>query len=428
MYYFSYLPIGTEVRLRKLPAATLCIAGLNLICFGLTAYFGRDSALFRELAFVPAGFRLHSLLTSTFLHAGFFHVGLNLLYLWIFGSVLEDRMGWVRYVATYAVCGVLSNMAQALAVVSFVPQNAGIPIVGASGAIAGLLGLFLVRFYYVRVKVASLAMLFFQGVFRASVSKLNAAGAMLLWILIQLAYGLATSSSPVSMTAYWSHVGGFGVGLALGLAGGLHREAGEERKFLKARRYFEDGQWFAAMGEVIEYLKSRPLDPDARTLLARTFLLTGQRKRAAAEYSRAVSIELERGGESAALEHYEELKRVASDFVLPAGAQLAVARCLEARGRPDLAAEAYLAFGRTYPFKQKAPAALLKSAEIYCAKLNDLEKAGETYHNVRALFPQTPWAQLARKRLAEIGRVSARRAPLATHLPGWGRSEAGPEL
>jgi len=418
MYYFSYLPVGTEVRLRKPPVATLCIVGLNLVCFGLTAYFGRNSVFFRELAFVPASFRLHSLLTSTFLHAGFLHVTLNLLYLWIFGSVLEDRMGWLRYVATYAVCGVLSNMAQAVAVVSFVPQNAGIPIVGASGAIAGLLGLFLVRFYYVRVKVVSMAMLFFQGVFRASVSKLNAAGAMLLWIIIQLAYGLATSSSPISMTAYWSHVSGFSMGLILGLAGGLHKEAAGEKKFLRARRYFEDGKWFAAMGEVIEYLKSRPMDPDARTLLARSFLLTGQRKQAAAEYARAVSIELERGGESAALERYEELKRVAPGFVLPAGSQLAIAACLEDHGRPDLAAEAYLAYGRTYPFKQRAPAALLKSAEIYCGKLNDLEKAGETYHRVRALFPQTPWAQHARRKLAEIGRISARRVPLTSDAPG----------
>ncbi len=412
MYYFSYLPVGTEVRLRKTPVATLSIVGLNLVCFGLTWFFGRDSAFFRQLAFVPASFQLHTLVTSTFLHAGFLHVGLNLLYLWIFGSVLEDRMGWVRYVATYAVCGVLANMAQAVAVVSFLPQNAGIPVVGASGAIAGLLGLFLVRFYYVRVKVASFAMLFFQGVFRASVSRLNAGGAMLLWIIIQLAYGLATSSSPISMTAYWSHVSGFCMGLALGLAGGMHRQAALEKKFLKARRYFEEGKWFASMGEVIEYLKTVPLDPDARALLARAFLLTGQRKQAAVEYARAVSIELDRGGVSVALERYEELKRVAPEFVLPAASQLAIAGCLEDHGRPDLAAEAYLVFGRTYPFKQKAPAALLKSAEIYSAKLNDLEKAGETYHKVRALFPQTPWAQHARKKLAEIGRISARRAPL----------------
>ncbi len=116
-------------------------------------------------------------------------------------------------------------------------------------------------------------------------------------------------------------------------------------------------------------------------------------------------------------ERYEELKRVAPEFVLPAASQLAMAGCLEDHGRLDLAAEAYLEFGRSYPFKQKSPAALLKSADIYCAKLNDLEKAGETYHKVRALFPQTHWALHARRKLAEIGRVSARRVPLQTDLP-----------
>jgi membrane associated rhomboid family serine protease len=409
MYYFSYLPIGTEVRLRRTPVATICLIGVNIACFGLIGLCGRNSFLFWYLAFVPAGFLPHTLITSLFLHAGFLHITLNLLYLWIFGSVLEDRLGWPRYLATYIVCGVLSNLVQAIAVVSFVPQNAGIPIVGASGAIAGLLGLFLIRFYYVRVKVASAAMLFLQGVFRASISRLNAAGAMLIWIMIQLAYGLATTSSPVSMTAYWSHVSGFSIGLALGLAGGMHKQAALEKKFLKARRYFEEGKWFASMGEVIEFLRSRPLDPDARTLLARAFLLTGQRRQAAAEYARAISVELEKGGESLAIELYEELKRVAPEFVLPASSQLVMARCLEKHARPDLAADAYLAFGRAYPQKEKAPAALLKSGEIYCAKLNDLEMAGEAYHRVRSLFPQTEWAQYARKKLAEIGRISGRR-------------------
>jgi membrane associated rhomboid family serine protease len=412
MYYFYFLPVGTEVRLRKIPLVTLFLLGLNAAVFVAVRFLGTDSYFLLRLAFVPVRFQVHALLTSCFIHVDFLHIVPNLLYLWIFGSVLEDRMGRVHYLGAYLVCGALSMMVQAVAVVSFVPQNAAFPIIGASGAISGLLGLFLVRFYYVRVKVASLALLFLQGVYRASISRLNAGGAMLLWILIQLAYGLSSSSNPLSTTAYWSHISGFLFGLALGLTGGLGKEAGLERKLLKGKRYFEEGKWFAAMGELIEFLRVRPLDAEARALLARTFLLTGQRKKATREYSKAIVRELNSGGFGAAVELYEEMKRISEGAELPASSQLVMARRLEENGRLDLSAEAYATFGSSNPGTDKAPASLLKAAEIYATKLNDLDKASELCLRVRGLYPQTTWAQIARKRLAEMGRISARRDAL----------------
>jgi len=389
---------------------TLALLGANVIIFTLIRALGTDSRLLFWLVFVPARFQIHALLTSCFVHVDFLHIIPNLLYLWIFGSVLEDRMGRLHYLGAYFVCGVLSMMAQALAIVSLVPQNSAYPIIGASGAISGLLGLFLVRFYYVRIKVASVALLFLQGVYRATVSRMNAGGAMLLWISIQLAYGLSSSANPLSTTAYWSHISGFLFGLLLGLTGGMSREATLERKLLKGRRYFEEGKWFAAMGELIEFLRQRPLDSEARAILARTFLLTGQRAKAASEYSKAIVGELNSGSFGLAMELYEEMKRVSETAQLPSSSQLAMARLLEETGRPDLSAETYAIFGSHNPESEKAPASLLRAAEIYTAKLNDLEKAAELYRKVRGLYPQSSWSQIARKRLAEIGRISTRRS------------------
>ncbi len=414
MYYFYYLPIGTEIRLRKTPLVTITLVGLNVVCFVVSQVLGRNSSFFLGLAFIPVRFELHALLTSSFLHADVFHLSTNLLYLWIFGSVLEDRMGRVRYLAAYVVCGALSMMAQAVAVVNLLPQNAAIPVVGASGAISGLMGLFLIRFYYARIRVASLGMLFLQGVFRAAVSRMNAAGAMLLWILIQLAYGLATSGNPLSATAYWSHISGFAMGLVLGLSGGLGSEAALERKLLRGKRYFEEGKWFASMGELVEFLRIRPEDAEARALLARTFLLTGQREKAAVEYSKAVASELSRARSGVAIELYEEMKRVSPRPLLSPHFQLLMARCLEENGRPGLAADAYANFGTVSNERGKAPASLLRAAEIYSVKLNDLERASELYHRVRTLYPQTRWAQISRSKLAQIGRIMARRTAATT--------------
>jgi membrane associated rhomboid family serine protease len=409
MYYFYFLPVGTEVRLRRIPLVTLALLGSNVAVFVAVRLIGTDSYFLLRLALVPARFEAHALLTSCFIHVDLLHIIPNLIYLWIFGSVLEDRMGRLRYLGAYLVCGALSIMAQAVAVVSFVPQNASFPIIGASGAISGLLGLFLVRFYYARIKVASLAFLFLQGIYRASTSRLNAGGAMLLWILIQLTYGLASSSNPLSTTAYWSHISGFLFGLALGVTGGLGKEASLERKFLKGKRYFEEGKWFAAMGELIEFLTTRPLDAEARALLARTFLLTGQRTKATSEYSKAIVGELSSGGFGVAVELYEEMKRISQRAQLPPSFQLLMARYLEDNNRVDLSAEAYATYGNANPGIDKAPASLLKAAGIYATKLNDLERAAELYQRVRGLYPQTHWAQIARTRLAEIGRIAARR-------------------
>jgi len=409
MYYFYFLPVGTEIRLRRVPVVTLVLLALNIVVFAAFRLLGTESYLLFRLAFVPARFEILALITSCFVHVDFMHIIPNLIYLWIFGSALEDRMGRLHFLGAYLACGSLSMMAQAVAVVSFMPQNAGYPIIGASGAISGLLGLFLVRFYYVRIKVASLALLFLQGVYRASISRLNAGGAMLLWIIIQLAYGLSSSSNPLSTTAYWSHISGFLFGLVLGVTGGLDKEAFLERKLLKGKRYFEEGKWFASMGELIEFLNTRPLDAEARALLARTFLLTGQRNKAASEYSRAIAGELNAGGYAAAIELYEEMKRVSREAQLPASFQLQMARRLEERKRFDLAAEAYASFGSANPGNERAPASLLRAARTYAVRLNDLERAAELYQRVRLLYPQTRWAQVARQRLAETGRITARR-------------------
>ncbi|MFH0778341.1 MAG: rhomboid family intramembrane serine protease [Candidatus Eisenbacteria bacterium] len=409
MYYFSYIPVGTEIRLRKVPLVTLALVGLNLVLFAALRLSGLGSSFLLRLAFVPINFEAHALITSSFLHVDFWHIIPNLLYLWIFGAALEDRMGWARYLSAYLVCGALSMMAQAVATVNLIPANAGIPIVGASGAISGLLGLFLVRFYYARIKVASVALLFLQGIYRVTVSRLNAAGAMLLWIVIQLVYGLVSAGNPLSTTAYWSHISGFAMGIVLGLTGGLGTEATLERKLLKGRRYFEEGKWFAAMGELIEFLRLRPSNPEARATLARTFLLTGQRKKAAAEYSKAIVVELREGGAVAAIELYEEFLRISDKPLLPPAHQLAMARELEERGRFDLAAAAYAALADAGIEAPKTPASMLKAAELYAAKLNDLERAQELYQTVRALFPQSAWARIARRRLAEIARILAKR-------------------
>lgn len=158
--------------------------------------------LSRELQLVPAWV---TPFTSMFLHGGWLHLGGNMLYLWIFGNNVEDSMSRPRFLVFYLLCGVAAALAQGL-----VNTSSEIPIVGASGAIAGVLGAYLVL--YPRARILSLV---FLGWFIRLV-ELPAMLVLTLWFVLQLAQGFVSLATPgVQTVAFWAHVGGFVAGLLL---------------------------------------------------------------------------------------------------------------------------------------------------------------------------------------------------------------------
>ena len=145
-----------------------------------------------------------TLLTSMFMHGGWAHIGGNMLYLWIFGDNLEDRMGHLRYLLFYLLCGLLASLAHVFATV-LIGDNLQIPSLGASGAIAGVLGGYLLLFPRNRVTVILVRV----------VTQVRAIFAVGAWFLLQLLGGLGTLSGSSNGVAYAAHIGGFIAGLAL---------------------------------------------------------------------------------------------------------------------------------------------------------------------------------------------------------------------
>ena len=143
-----------------------------------------------------------TLLTSMFLHGGWMHLGGNMLYLWIFGDNLEKVMGVARFVLFYLVCGLAASFAH----IAFGPGST-VPAVGASGAISGVLGGYLVLFPRNRVRV----------LMRGGVTSVPAIVVLGFWILIQLVNGVGSvaATSETDGVAYMAHVGGFVAGLVL---------------------------------------------------------------------------------------------------------------------------------------------------------------------------------------------------------------------
>lgn len=178
-------------------------AGFERAIFGLglipAVLFGA-AHLPSELESIPAGLTLFS---SMFLHGGWMHLIGNMLYLWIFGNNVEDAMGHARFLVFYLLCGVAAALSQAV-----FESAAQIPMVGASGAISGVLGAYLLLYPHARVQV-----LLPLGVFSRIVS-LPALLVLGFWFVLQLVSSAAATAGEGG-TAWFAHLGGFVAGMAL---------------------------------------------------------------------------------------------------------------------------------------------------------------------------------------------------------------------
>ena len=201
-------PIRDHNPSQRTPYVTLSLIALNVAIFlaGL-ALLQTDRALsmfYYDYALLP--FRLSdgenpmSLITSIFLHGGFMHLAGNMLFLWIFGDNLEDEMGHIPFLIFYLLCGIGASLAQ----VATDPMSQ-IPTVGASGAIAGVMGGYLLLYPKARVDIFVFFIVFFR------VFPIPAWIMLCLWFGIQLFGGINVDTSAGGV-AYWAHAGGFVIG------------------------------------------------------------------------------------------------------------------------------------------------------------------------------------------------------------------------
>ena len=201
------LPIGDDDSARRtVPLVTYGLIALNVLFF-IVELTGGD-AFIAKWAFVPSRFLANpvgdflTLFTAMFMHAGWLHLGGNMLYLWIFGDNVEDRFGHVKFIIFYLICGLAATFAQlAFSIGSDVPN------LGASGAIAGVLGAYILLFPKSSVRVL-------QGSRVIQVSALIVIG---IWIVLQFFSGIGSIVSTVQTggVAYMAHIGGFVAGFLL---------------------------------------------------------------------------------------------------------------------------------------------------------------------------------------------------------------------
>jgi membrane associated rhomboid family serine protease len=200
-------PIGDDNTSRRtVPLVTYALIALNVLFFYVELSSG--DTFIGKWAFVPSRFLGNpfgdflTLFTSMFMHAGWAHLGGNMLYLWIFGDNVEDRFGHIKFTIFYLLCGLAATFAQ----LAF-SLGSDVPNLGASGAIAGVLGAYILLFPQGKVRVL-------QGQRVIQVPALIAIG---FWIVLQFFSGIGSIANTVQTggVAYMAHIGGFLAGFVL---------------------------------------------------------------------------------------------------------------------------------------------------------------------------------------------------------------------
>jgi membrane associated rhomboid family serine protease len=206
------IPVRDENRTASTPHITWILIIVNVAAFLATWLPGLGflTDAVDEFGIVPAlilqGQNLYTLFTSMFLHGDLLHLGSNMLYLYIFGDNIEDALGHVRYVGFYLLSGLAASLAHLLT-----SSGSAVPAIGASGAISGVLGAYLVLYpkarivtlvFYVLITFVRIPAIFFLG----------------FWFILQLFSGTVTLAYGVSSgVAYWAHIGGFVAGMLVAL-------------------------------------------------------------------------------------------------------------------------------------------------------------------------------------------------------------------
>jgi membrane associated rhomboid family serine protease len=334
----------------------------------------------RRFGYVPARGDVLGLLTHQFMHAGWLHLGFNMWFLWLCGCNMEDRWGRLVYGAIYLGSGVVAALAHKL-----FGASPDVPLVGASGAIAGAMGAFLVVFAKTRIRFVT----FF---FRPVLFSAPAYVMLPLWLASQLFYAAAGTKDGV---AYWAHVGGFVFGAAAALAlrlSGTEKKLDEavdrtvtvsqDPRIVEAGELVTQGRADDAIAALERLYAEMPSSIDVQLELLRASKAIGDRVRETAAYGRLIQLYLRTGADDAAMSMFGEVAAEGRQGELPAPLLMQMAQLLEQRGRIRESAVAYQAVHERALESPMAVKAMFGHAKA-AARLGQTDAARELFSAAR---------------------------------------------
>ncbi len=384
------------------------------------------------LAYVPASPSLLTFFSAMFLHANLEHILGNMLFLWVFGRAVEDTLGPKFYLSAYLLCGAAATLLFHIMTQTFAPASMAMPSLGASGAIAGVQGLFAPRFYRTPVRVFYLNFLgirFFYtimpilgGIFAHSLG-LGASGFTFATLLVLagivlwgndmlwgewkvaaawLIGGWLTIFDVIPMlieafmhrqggVAHWAHIGGLLCGVAYAFLIGAHREGKSEYLVDEARQSLDMRLAGNALESARQVVMMRPEDPVGYQLLAESYDRKDNREEALKNYKLALDKYLRQGERSAASKLYQDAIAKHSEWVPDAPTLFTLASQMAKDDNWKGAAENLAKLPYFYPEASEGEMAFLRAAQIYLDKLDQPLVSMQLLHEFGARFPDSQW-------------------------------------
>jgi membrane associated rhomboid family serine protease len=337
-----------------------------------------STSLLDKYAFVPAHPHAIAYLTANFLHGGWLHIIGNMWFLWLAGAILEDTWGRIIYPVFYLIAGVA-----ALQFHAWTHPGSLVPTLGASGAVAALMGAFLVRFPKTKIDVAViLGVRSLVNLFAGQGIRFKAAAYWLLpfWLLTEIFYGMLVGKN--SGVAHWAHVGGFAFGALAALAlrySGLEHCANEaieakvswtaDPAIVQATEQMEKGHLDGAVATLQGFLASKPDSVDGLSLLRQVYWRKNDLKSYRNTIAKLILLHLKQTNLDAALQDLEDFKNAGSE-PLPSAVWLELCRAIEGQENHACALTEYDKLATAYPTERPGLLALLAAGRLSLKNLN----------------------------------------------------------
>jgi membrane associated rhomboid family serine protease len=351
------------------------------------------------------------ILTSMFVHVNPLHLLWNMLFLWLFGPSVEDVLGRVRFTGLYILSGFIAAMLHAFIVRNFMPAFADVPVIGASGAIAGILGVFAVRFYRTGIRV------FWWLLWRCGSFTIPAKFGLGIWFIQQFAGGVFSVLSPLlpetsfaavlghrlfgDGVSYWSHIGGMGFGTAVAFLLGLQLEGTKEYLLDDARVSMERGSTWHAAEHLSAVLACDPENADVHASLAMTYAMQQDADLAVAHYQKAIELFLKREEFEKAISSFIELRSFYRHAEIGLHYEFQLARHMDEADRHEHALQLFKEIIAEHPDTPEAEVSLVRVGSLYLNKLANPKEAVSCFDRFLKEYPNSSWRTLVSKSLIE---------------------------
>lgn len=384
------LPNSKERTVSHVPAVTYALIAANACVYLATSQLDQQ-AVFTVMGLIPAKPSISAIVTSMFLHADLFHLFWNMAFLWLFGRAVENVLGHVEYGIFYFGSGLAAALLHVVVAQDLMPEAAEIPMLGSSGAIAGILGIYAIRFYRSRLRLHLLFLVM-------SIPAWVGPG---VWLGIQVVKGTIGIIDPGSGgIAYWSHIGGMVFGMLLGYVLRMGSESTRESLMLDARESLEKGTTWDAVERLLRLLKQDPMSAEVHRELGRTYAIQENHSQAVSHYRRSIEISLSMGDREGAVESFRQLKERYPEVRLGLKAEYWLARWMVDAGDCELALPLLIAIADTYPGTPEAEISLMKAGDLELDELSRPKEAVDYYERFLREYPESSCRAIVERSLS----------------------------